>query len=708
MKKIGTGIHTLSKSGFLKNCYMHRRSGKMGIRIGIDTGGTFTDLVAIDENSQDLITYKTASTPQKPVQALESVIAESGLEIAEVSGILIGSTVATNAVITRTGSNVLLITTKGTKDILFIQRINRKYHYNLNWRKPHPLVKRRNIVEVDERLDSKGGVVKPLTEEALGEMEKHIRDIMAREAIDAFAVCTLFCYLNPEHELKIKAYLQRHFPDVPVSLSHQVSPIWREYERGCTVVANAYIAPIARSYVSAAESALSKLDLDCPISMVKSNGGMERLEVVVERPINILLSGLAGGIIAGKYFGEITGNPNAITLDMGGTSCDIGLVSGGKIGYTTNFELEWGHPFSTPVIDVTTIGAGGGSVGWRDKGGFLRVGPQSAGAEPGPACYDKGGCEPTVTDANLVLGRINPDYFLKGKMKLKLENAQKTIADMGKQLNMSMNETAVSIVRIANENMAGQINLLTVDKGLDPRGYCLVAFGGAGPLHGAAIARSLKLGKVIVPINPGMCSALGSLIADMQVDKVSTCAMRSDTLDPEEVRQRLTEMSQDARQELFQEGYSGTPIVNMSISMRYLDQNYEQDIPVPEQFMSGDDTKSIFDHFHKNHEKFYGYCFPDNIIELIHLNVSAFGKVEFAGLKEIEGNTAHDPKAFRRVLLDDVTEHDCPIYERDNLGSHCRIQGPAVIEEPASTTFIDRGDRLEVDQYGNLILHVAQ
>lgn len=679
----------------------------MGIRVGIDTGGTFTDLVAIDENNQQLITHKTGSTPHKPVLAIEQVVRGSDLRIPEISNVLIGATVAINAILTRSGATVLLVTTRGIKDVLFIQRINRKYHYNLDWKKPEPLVKRSNIVEISERLNFIGEVITPLSDEALIQMTLEIKDIISTEQIDAFAVSTLYSYLDPVHELLIGKCLQEHFPDRHVSLSHQVSPVWREYERTSTVVADSYIAPVILDYVKSAKSAFSTIGIDAPINMIKSNGGMEKLDVVPVKPVQVLLSGLAGGLISGKYFGELAGAQNVITLDMGGTSCDIGVISKSEISFTTEFEIEWGLPVSTPVIDVTTIGAGGGSIGWCDKGGFLSVGPQSAGAEPGPACYDKGGTKPTLTDANLLLGRLNPEYFLKGRMKLKKSRSKEEIELLAGQLNMTADQTAVSMIQIANENMAGQINLLTVDKGLDPRIFSLVAFGGAGPLHATAIAKSLKLGNVIIPSNPGMSSAFGSLIADMRVDKVKTCAIRSDTLNQDTVRKTFFDMGETAKLELKEEGFSGIPEIYMYISMRYLDQNYEQDIPVLSDFLSGSSIEASYKLFHEYHEKFYGFCFTENVIELIHMKVSAVGKIDFRGLKKIEKNKTLKPKDKRAVIIDNGEKSVCPIYERKTLGSGAVLKGPAIIEEPASTAFIGKNDELEVDCYGNLIINIS-
>ena len=678
----------------------------MGFRLGIDTGGTFTDLVALDEQTHELTTCKSPSTPRLPVQSLAQVLTDSGVNLAEVGHIQIGTTVVINAILARTGANVLFITTQGMRDILFIQRINRKYHYNLNWRKPQPLVKRRNVVEVAERLDSRGEPLVALDGAALEELKRSIQAILTRQRIDAFAVCLLFSYLNPAHEQAIGQYLARHYPEIPVSLSHRVSPVWREYERSCTVVANAYVAPIVEQYVQGVEAAMAKLKLRCPTDLIKSNGGTQLLRVAPERPLNLLLSGLAGGIIAGRFFGAMTGREEVITLDMGGTSSDTGLIHNGRFGYTTEFEIEWGHPVSTPVIDLSSIGAGGGSIGWKDKGGFLRVGPQSAGADPGPACYDKGGLDPTLTDAHLVVGRLNPEYFLAGRMALSPTKARDAIGRLSGTLQMPVEETALSMIRISSENMAGQIKLITVDRGLDPRDFALVAFGGAGPLHATEIARSLGMSDVVIPVGPGMCSALGAMIADMQVDKVTSCAARSDTLDSEDLRGTINRVRKEALDGLAEDGYSGEALVLMFVSMRYLDQNYEQDIAVSDDFLQGADITSIVDRFHERHRQFYGYCFPESVVEMIHVKVSAVGKIPFRGLKEL-GTTAHPPPIGDRTAVLSAGEAlRTPVYRRQSFGAGTRLTGPAIIEEPASTTFLGPGDELETDRYGNFIIRV--
>jgi N-methylhydantoinase A len=436
----------------------------MAVRMGIDTGGTFTDLIGIDEATNQLVIAKTQSTPRRPAQAVMNAIESCGVPRDAISALSIGTTVAANALLQRRGANVIYVTTKGFEDIPYIQRMNRKYHFSLKWRKPKPLVERRNCLGLAERLDFHGRVLIPLEDSELRELAQEIGarlpDYPAGSV--AIAVCLLFSYVNPDHELRVRAFLRERFPEIPVSLSHEVAPIWREYERGSTVIADSYVKPVIQEYVSSTRKGLAAARLQVAWALMKSNGGRTTPELAEAEPIQLLLSGLAGGLIAGHFFGQLVGLENLVTLDMGGTSCDVGLIRGGRIGYSTNFEIEFGLPVATPTIDLTTIGAGGGSIAWIDKGGLLRVGPQSAGAEPGPVCYGTGGEEVTVTDANLILGRLNPDYFLGGKIALNVAKAEEAVAQLGERLGLDRYAAGQAVLDIANENMANAIRVLSI------------------------------------------------------------------------------------------------------------------------------------------------------------------------------------------------------------------------------------------------------
>jgi N-methylhydantoinase A len=671
--------------------------------VGIDTGGTFTDLVAIAADGSVQVA-KHPSTPDAPMHAFQSVLEKASLPFADIERIVHGTTVATNALIQRRGADIAFVTTAGFEDIPFIQRTNRKTEYDLQWLKPQPLVKRRNCLGVRERIGARGEVVVPLDSAALAQLETSIGDLLRQQAIDAFAVCLLFSYINPAHELELARFLTEVFPHVPVSLSHRVAPIWREYERSSTVLADAFVKPLIRDYCRDIGNALTASGIGGPCSFLKSDGGTTLLARAPQRPVDILLSGLAGGIVGGKYFAKTAGFANAITLDMGGTSCDVGLIIDGEQQFTTEFEIEWGLPVALPIIEVRTLGAGGGSIAWIDKGGMLNIGPQSAGAAPGPACYGAGGAQATVTDANLVLGRLNPAFFLGGELELYPELAARAIAPLAERMGVSPQQAAVAIVEITDENMTNAIRLLTIERGIDPRDFALVAFGGAGPLHAVAIARKLGIRTVVVPPHPGLCSAFGAAISELRVEKIRTFAARHTEVLDSDLQERYAAVLEEAEEEIEQEGLRGESRKSLFISMRYYQQNYEQDIEYhPQEGLQG-----ALERFHQRHHEFYGYHFEDETIELVHLKVSI---AETAQPPKIQPEGI-DPAAFqpgRRPLWETAAHAlQAPIYRRGQLPSGWRCEGPVVVEEIDSTTFVPSGAGLGIDAHANLILKLAE
>ena len=700
----------------------------MVLRVGIDTGGTFTDLIGVVQNEQSdgsgrLIVTKRPSTPRHPEAGVFETLADSGIRLGEIDSLILGSTMAINMLHTRSGARVLYLTTQGFEDVLFIQRINRRFHYDLDWVKPAPFAERRDCLGVRERISKDGDVHIPLDTQELDRLRAVVAERLAEGAADdrpaAIAVNLLFSYVNPQHEQELAACLQREFPDVPVSLSHAVAPIWREYERGSTTVADAYIKPHVAAFAGSLERGLRERGLAAPWALMKSNGGTMLPAAAPQQAVQLLLSGLAGGIIAGRYFGELAGTAGrngtagaskVITFDMGGTSTDVGLVIDGEYGYTTEYQVEWGIPVAAPFIDITTIGAGGGSLAWVDKGGFLKVGPQSAGADPGPACYDAGGTEATVTDANLVLGRLNPDYFLAGTMALHRERASAAVADMGRRVGLELDDAALAIVQLANESMANALRLLTVERGIDPREFDLVAFGGAGPLHAVALAEAVGIGRVIVPPHAGLTSALGTLLADLRVDRSWTHAYRSNDLDVARINARFDELAEAARRDLRAEGFAGTPTIARSISMRYLGQNYEQDVPVPPGPIGDESIAAVMQRFHQQHEAFYGYSIAGEIMELIHFNVSVIGATPDVTLPRwparSEGGGAPRPRSQREVQLAESGRVNCPIYRRTDLAAGAGLTGPAIIEDADSTTLLPSGRQLSVTEHGLLVIEV--
>ena len=672
----------------------------MRFRVGVDTGGTFTDLVAADEETGQLIVAKEPSTPTRPASAVGRVLRETGRRPSDIGFLILGTTVATNALIQRSGARVACITTRGFEDVAFIQRIDKAEVYNLQWRKPKPLVKRANCLGVGERVDYAGRVVKPLEREELERLGKLIDERLPADGIDALAVCLLFSYLNGEHELALKEYLERRYPELSCSLSHQVCPMWREFERTSTTIADAFVKPVTAKYVDGLNQEFAELELQAPWCLMKSNGGSMLSESAVAQPVQTLLSGLAGGVIGANYFGELAGRSNIFTLDMGGTSCDVGLIRDGQQAYAREFQLGFGLPISVPCIDISTIGAGGGSVGWIDKGGFLRVGPLSAGASPGPAAYGQGGSEATVTDANLVLGYLNPNYFLAGRMLLSEEKAREAVQPLGERLGISTMEAAESIRRVVNENMANALRLVAVKRGVDPREFALVAFGGAGPLHAVAVAEALRIPRVLVPLHPGHCSAFGALISDWRVDKVLTRLYRSDTLDDATLDGEFQQLTEAAVEELLGEGFHGNPVVLRSIDMRYQGQNYEQEVSVGEGSISDDVLCKVLAQFAEQHEAFSGSSHLDAVIELVNLRVTAIGGSSRIQLEELPRGTSAQPVAHRPVFFFGDGLVETAVYRREQLPGGCRLSGPAIVEEMASTTLVPAGSTLRVDEHG--------
>ena len=666
-----------------------RESSVDQLALGIDTGGTFTDLVAFGADGSVRVA-KAPSTPETPLGALASVLDKANVLGSEIERIVHGTTVATNAVLERRGAKVLYVTTTGFEDIPFIQRINRKSEYDLHWLKPKPLVQRRNCIAIAERINAQGEVMVPLESAALEQLAEQISEHDG----EAIAVCLLFSYLNPTHELKIGAFLNQRFPSIPISLSHKIAPLWREYERGSTTIADAYLKPLVSNYCGNVSAALQKRQISGPCSLLKSDGGTTGLTQAPERPVDLLLSGLAGGVIGGAHFARAAGFEQAITLDMGGTSCDVGLLLNGEPQFTTDYEIEWGLPVSIPLIEVRTLGAGGGSIAQVDKGGMLAVGPESAGAQPGPGCYGTGGEAATVTDANLILGRINPDFFLGGELKLYPERAAAVIDPLARSLGLQRQAVAKAIVDLADENMTNAIRLLTIERGIDPRDFALVAFGGAGPLHAASIAAKLGIHRVVIPPHPGLCSAFGAALARLRVERMQTLGLRHSEIDEDELAARFRIMLQDGKREIESEGLRGAPQERLGLSMRYAQQNYEQEV----KYRFEDGLSAACDRFHRRHEEFFGYQFPDQPVELVHLKVS------------VAETSTEPPPALKAPSL--APTNPPPVtprpagtsYRRDSLAPDVYFSGPAMIEELDSTTFVPQGVHLAVDRIGNLIL----
>ena len=661
----------------------------MSTRIGIDTGGTFTDLVALDESSGRLSLAKQPSTPAQPAKAVFDVLARSGVDVARTAALVLGTTIGTNALIEKKGARVLYLTTQGFEDVPFIQRIDKKDPYDLQWQKPEPLVARGDCIGVCERVTRDGSVSEYPTPEELARIKKVVHERLALAGNNtAIAVNLLFSYLNSDNERLLREFLHTHFPQLPLSVSSDISPIWREYERASTTVIDAYLKPLMIAFLDDLQRQLARDDFKGAFSIMKSNGGHMLGTAATSQPVHTMLSGVSGGLLGGKFFGEKAGCTNIVTFDMGGTSTDVAMVQEGRLDYTTEYEVDFSVPVSALFLNLHTIGAGGGSVAWVDPGGMFRVGPHSSGADPGPVCYGQGGQDITVTDANVVLGRINPQFFLGGAMQLDLEAAKRKMALLGRELDLPLEETALAILELANENMANAIRVLTIEKGIDPRQFSLVAFGGAGPLHACEISEALGLQQIVIPLHPGLTSAFGALVADVRVDRKSTQYFRSNDVDLASVNRALDRLMQEAVEELRANGFGGKPILERTISMRYAGQNYERDVLVPPGKITVSGLQRLLDDFHKAHQDFYGHHFPQAVIEFIHFNATAIGESAKPYLPKLAEGSLPLPHATRAAYFRGKGYLNCGVYRRSDLPAGCALKGPAIIEEADSTTLI--------------------
>ncbi len=676
----------------------------MPLHVGVDTGGTFTDLVALDDVTGRLVLAKQPSTPAAPAQAVFACFEAAGIDPAAVTSVTLGTTVGTNALLERRGARVILLTTAGFEDVPAIGRIDKADPYDLRAPKPEPFVARADCLGVRERVAADGAVVTPLTDDELERVGGLVTPLVQKAEGDvALAISLLFAYAEPAHERRLAAFLERRFPGLPLSVSHRAAPVWREHERTTTTVVDAYLTPVARRLAGELVDGLGRRGCSGRVSIMKSNGGRMLAVAAGDQAAQTVLSGLAGGIVAGRHFGLEAGARDIVTFDMGGTSADIGLVRDGEIQSVPGFELEFGLPIATPAIDLVTIGAGGGSIAWVDDGGLLRVGPRSAGAAPGPACYGRGGSEATVTDANVVLGRIDARSLLDGGLPLEPRLAREALKALGARIGLDGVAAAEAVIEIANEGMAGTIRRVAVERGVDPRDLTLVAFGGAGPVHAAEIAASLRMAGVIVPPHPGLASAFGTLLAERRVDRRLTHVAPADTIDVAALGARLEGIERDARSALAAEGFAGAPTVVRTLSMRYAGQNHELDVPLPAGRLVADAFAGVLRGFHELHHRVYGSSLPQEAVELIHVNVTALGPGLRPGAPVLEDGRLPLRRAMRDVRFAGGW-HSTPVYRREHLPAAAVLVGPAVVEELDSTTLVLPGQELRVLRTGILRL----
>lgn len=683
--------------------------------IGVDVGGTFTDLVFCDMASGDIAIHKVATTPDDPSRGVMTGITElcaaNGVDPTSIDYVFHGTTTATNAVLENKGAKAGMITNEGFRDIIHIARHQRVEHYSIIQELPwqaRPLVKRQHRKTVGGRLiPPTGEELVPLDRDAVRRAAEELK----AEGVESVAICFLFSYLNPAHELEAKAIVEEVMPDAFVTTSAFISPQFREFERFTTAALAAFIGPKVDRYIDRLDTALKAHGVHGDLRIMASNGGVATTKMVTDKPTLTLLSGLAAGVLGGKWIGDITNRPRLITFDIGGTSADIGIIVDGVFAETDARSTSIaGFPLLMPMIDIHTIGAGGGSIAHVDRGGAFRVGPQSAGAVPGPAAYGHGGKEPTVTDANLVLGRLVPQDFLGGSMKLDAEASTAVVGELAQRLGLSLNETAEGILTIINSNMGNAIRSRTVQKGIDPRGFALVAFGGAGPLHGVEVAKMLGIPEVIVPPFPGITSAMGLLTTDLKYDLTRTQFQVSGAIDLARINNDCAAMETELSAQ-----FAADKIATADVSfqrtgdLRYVGQGYELKIAFPAGDIADAGMDEVFAAFHRVHAAEYGHAFPASPIEIVNLRVSGIGKMpKITKLKPPAGGSLAEalvhtrPSVFR---IDGALQtFDTPVYHREKLPLDERFNGPAIILQKDSTTVMTPYCSAIVDPSGSILI----
>ncbi|MEZ4507860.1 MAG: hydantoinase/oxoprolinase family protein [Thermomicrobiales bacterium] len=676
------------------------------MKLATDIGGTFTDLVSLDETTGDYILAKALSTPPRFSQGIMDAIHKSGLDPATVTGFVHGATVVINALTERTGARTALVTTEGCRDVLEIGRANRPDIYNMRFRKQPPFVPRELRFEVTERMNYKGEIVTDLDPRSVDAVAKQIE----AEGCEAVAICLLHSYANPEHELRVAARLRELLPDVLVTASAEITREWREYERTSTAVLNAYVQPVAASYLRQLDTSLRDEGIGAPLDIMKSNGGTSNLDFVAEQPIHLVESGPVGGVIGAAALGKLIGEPNLITMDIGGTTAKCSLIENGDYKITTEYRIERddraaGYPIKAPVVDIVEIGAGGGSIAWIDAGGALKIGPRSAGASPGPASYGLGGTEPTVTDANLIAGRINADYFLGGELKLDLQKARAAYQPIAKALGVSIEEAAIGVIRLANANMNNALKLVSVRRGYDPREFALIAFGGGGSMHAVALASDLRISRVIIPVAPGHFSAFGMLMSNAMQDYLRTTLTASTEASRERVESTFTRTrnpgdrlfrrcrvrsGSDRARALARHALQRPGTTPCAFASPMMNRFRERSTIVSMLRMKRRTLSACHLGWRSSATMLPRWCQPPSR-RWLHL---------------APGSGTPRLKATRLVDFDSWGTLDAAVFERADLFHGCHFHGPAIIEEPAASTVVPPGVRA-VDSIGNIILTIG-
>jgi N-methylhydantoinase A len=675
-------------------------SGDRGaLALAVDIGGTFTDLAAVDRRDGSLILAKVDTTPTRLQLGVLSALGRSEIPPADIGVFVHGSTVVINAITERRGSRTALLTTEGFRDVLEIGRANRPDLYNLSYRKPKPFVPRRLRFEVRERISHTGDVLVPLDEAGVESLGERIRGL----DVDAVAICFLHAWTNPDHERRTAELLSKRLSGVEIVASHEVSAQWREFERASTAVLSAYVKPTVASYLDELRSGLREVGVSAPLYAMRSSGGVSSFDRAVETPIALLESGPVAGVTAAAELGRRLGVQDVLTLDIGGTTAKTSAVRNGRVRIETLHHVERtpttaGYPIQVPVVEIVEIGAGGGSIATVDEAGGLHVGPRSAGAEPGPACYGRGGVEPTVTDANLVAGRIDPEYFLGGTMRLDVDAAHQSLSRLGKRMGVDAPRAARGVLRYVVAQMSHALRLVTLRRGHDPRDFTFVAFGGAGPLHAAVLARELGVARTVIPPAPGHFSALGMLLGDLRADAVRT---HVGSLDPESIRPIFDELRAEAEVEL--EAEAGERRIERFARLRYAGQEHTLEVPLGDGAIDAGLLARLRHDFDDASEETYAFRLrtPVEIVEA-RVGVSA------ARGERVEWSTEPTPAPKLRPRDVDLDRHGgarrSDVVERGSLAAGDRLSGPCVIEEAATTVLVLPGQTATVDELADLVI----
>ena len=666
------------------------------MRVGVEVGGTFTDLVAIEDDRVRIA--KVPSVPSAPDEGALAALESAQLPMAEVEDLIHGSTVAINAILERKGAPIAFLVTKGFRDLLLLQRHNRRQIYDLFYGKPEPVVSRRDTFEIDERIGPDGTVIKALSETAISET---LAGTLARGNYQAVAICLLNGYANPAHERAVAKWVAANFPHLTITCSSDVTREFREYERASTTTIAAYVQPVTNAYIARFADSLSKAGFDGRFSIMQSNGGHLPAEAIASNAVSCLFSGPAAGVNGAIRQAALAGFEDLITLDMGGTSTDVCVVTGGKADLSTETEVD-GLPIRTPALDIGTVGAGGGSIIWIDDGGMLRVGPRSAGADPGPACYARGGTEAAITDAHIVRGSIRPEAFLGGAMDIDANAAHAALKPLSEALGMELEAFADSAIRVADANIVRAIQLVSTERGRDPRDYVLTPYGGAGPLHAVKVAEELGIPTVVVPPNAGVLSAFGLLAADFAQYDTLTRKVLVDDAAPGIVREVFAEMAARARKAFAAYEIEAEPAFAPTLEMRYVGQAFEIQVPLEADLLDRLTVQDIVSRFAEAHLRLFGFGGTDfGPCEIVSFRIGALAPpTELPALHE-EDTVVRN--ADTRVY-DNGAWRDCALRGRKDIQAADSIAGPLLIEDATSTAYVPQGWRASVDSHDNLIL----